>query len=130
MVSSTLTNFQSETVPPSSEPLNQAQQSPPTSAVDVASNLPESAGNTNNGDAAAAAASIEQPTASVTTPKWPGWPGDNVFRLVVPVLKVGSIIGRKGELVKKMCEESRARIRILEGPLGNADRIVSSHHNS
>ncbi|XP_031124854.1 RNA-binding KH domain-containing protein PEPPER-like [Ipomoea triloba] len=124
MVSSTLTNFQSETVPPSSEPLNQAQQSPPTSAVDVASNLPESAGNTNNGDAAAAAASIEQPTASVTTPKWPGWPGDNVFRLVVPVLKVGSIIGRKGELVKKMCEESRARIRILEGPLGNADRIV------
>ncbi|KAJ6995362.1 RNA-binding KH domain-containing protein PEPPER-like [Populus alba x Populus x berolinensis] len=56
--------------------------------------------------------------------KWPGWPGDNVFRLIVPVSKVGSIIGRRGELVKKMCDETRARIRILEGPLGISDRIV------
>lgn len=56
--------------------------------------------------------------------KWPGWPGDNVFRLIVPVLKVGSIIGRKGELIKKVCEETRARIRILEGPIGTSDRIV------
>ncbi|KAK6912379.1 K Homology domain, type 1 [Dillenia turbinata] len=59
-----------------------------------------------------------------TTVKWPGWPGDNVFRLIVPVLKVGSIIGRKGELVKKMCEDTRARIRILDAPLGTSDRIV------
>ena len=57
--------------------------------------------------------------------KWPGWPGDNVFRLIVPVSKVGSIIGRRGELVKKMCDETLARIRILEGPLGISDRIVS-----
>ncbi|XP_077235159.1 RNA-binding KH domain-containing protein PEPPER-like isoform X2 [Tasmannia lanceolata] len=56
--------------------------------------------------------------------RWPGWPGDSVFRLVVPVLKVGSIIGRKGELIKKMCEETRARIRILDGALGTTDRIV------
>ncbi|RWW37984.1 hypothetical protein BHE74_00056823 [Ensete ventricosum] len=58
--------------------------------------------------------------------KWPGWPGDNVFRLIVPVLKVGSIIGRKGELIKKLCEETKARVRILEGPIGVNDRIVSS----
>ncbi|CAK9170856.1 unnamed protein product, partial [Ilex paraguariensis] len=66
-----------------------------------------------------------EPTATAMTAvaKWPGWPGNNVFRLIVPVLKVGSIIGRKGELVKKMCEETHARIRILEGPLGTADRI-------
>lgn len=57
--------------------------------------------------------------------KWPGWPGDCVFRLVVPVLKVGSIIGRKGELIKKVCEETRARIRVLDGPLSSPDRIVS-----
>ncbi|XP_068634408.1 RNA-binding KH domain-containing protein PEPPER-like [Aristolochia californica] len=65
-------------------------------------------------------------TATRTTAekKWPGWPGDSVFRLIVPVLKVGSIIGRKGELIKKMCEETRARIRILEGALGTADRVV------
>ncbi|PIA44008.1 hypothetical protein AQUCO_01800223v1 [Aquilegia coerulea] len=56
--------------------------------------------------------------------KWPGWPGDSVFRLIVPVLKVGSIIGRKGELIKKMCEDTRARIRILDGVLGTTDRIV------
>lgn len=58
--------------------------------------------------------------------KWPGWPGDCVFRLVVPVLKVGSIIGRKGELIKKMCEETRARIRVLDGPISSPDRIVST----
>ncbi|KAL9250501.1 RNA-binding KH domain-containing protein [Drosera capensis] len=56
--------------------------------------------------------------------KWPGWPGDCVFRMIVPVMKVGALIGRKGELIKKMCEESRARIRVLEGPLGDPDRIV------
>lgn len=61
----------------------------------------------------------------VEVKKWPGWPGDNVFRLVVPVLKVGSIIGRKGELIKKLCEETKARVRILEGPIGVSDRIVS-----
>ncbi|KAL3534867.1 hypothetical protein ACH5RR_003328 [Cinchona calisaya] len=55
---------------------------------------------------------------------WPGWPGDCVFRLVVPVLKVGSIIGRKGELIKKMCEETRAKIRVLDGPISSPDRIV------
>ncbi|KAK4747366.1 hypothetical protein SAY87_026403 [Trapa incisa] len=59
-----------------------------------------------------------------TDKKWPGWPGDCVFRLIVPVLKVGSIIGRKGELIKKMCEETRARIRILDAPTGTPDRIV------
>ncbi|MCO5603024.1 hypothetical protein L7F22_057167 [Adiantum nelumboides] len=56
--------------------------------------------------------------------KWPGWPGDNVFRLVVPVSKVGSIIGRKGEFIKKMCEETRSRIKILEGIPGTPDRVV------
>lgn len=63
--------------------------------------------------------------------KWPGWPGHCVFRLVVPVLKVGIIIGRKGELIKKTCEETRARIRVLDAPLGTPDRIVSFpfHYN-
>nr|XP_010919772.1 RNA-binding KH domain-containing protein PEPPER [Elaeis guineensis] len=73
-------------------------------------------------DATAAPAPAQ--TQGVESKKWPGWPGDNVFRLVVPVLKVGSIIGRKGELIKKLCEETRARVRILEGALGTSDRIV------
>ncbi|KAK8918741.1 hypothetical protein KSP39_PZI021883 [Platanthera zijinensis] len=56
--------------------------------------------------------------------RWPGWPGENVFRLLVPVHKVGSIIGRKGEFIKKMCEESKARIKILDGPPGVPERTV------
>ncbi|GAB2302203.1 hypothetical protein Dimus_036220, partial [Dionaea muscipula] len=50
------------------------------------------------------------------------WPGDNVFRILVPAKKVGSIIGRKGEFIKKMCEETRARNKILEGPPGSLER--------
>ncbi|KAJ1296217.1 hypothetical protein BS78_01G282800 [Paspalum vaginatum] len=56
--------------------------------------------------------------------RWPGWPGDSVFRLVIPVLKVGSIIGRKGEIIKRLVEETKARVRILEGPVGATERIV------
>ncbi|XAR63593.1 hypothetical protein NMG60_11023589 [Bertholletia excelsa] len=56
--------------------------------------------------------------------KWPGWPGESVFRMLVPVQKVGSIIGRKGEYIKKMCEETRARIKILDGPPGTVERAV------
>ncbi|KAL6977864.1 hypothetical protein U1Q18_026647 [Sarracenia purpurea var. burkii] len=63
-------------------------------------------------------------TAVAAEKKWPGWPGICVFRLIVPVLKVGSIIGRKGDAIKKMCEETRARVRILDGPVGSSDRIV------
>lgn len=57
--------------------------------------------------------------------KWPGWPGENVFRMLVPVQKVGSIIGRKGEYIKKTCEETKARIKILDGPPGTTERTVS-----
>ncbi|KAL6968228.1 hypothetical protein U1Q18_034029 [Sarracenia purpurea var. burkii] len=56
--------------------------------------------------------------------KWPGWPGENVFRLLVPVQKVGAIIGRKGEFIKKICEETKARIKILDGPPGTTERAV------
>ncbi len=62
--------------------------------------------------------------------KWSGWPGDNAFRLMVPVQKVGGIIGRKGEFVKKMCEDTRSRIKILEGVPGTPDRIVCSSSSS
>ncbi|CAA2983248.1 flowering locus K homology domain [Olea europaea subsp. europaea] len=56
--------------------------------------------------------------------KWPGWPGESVFRILVPAQKVGSIIGRKGEYIKKTCEETRARIKILDGPSGTRERAV------
>ncbi|KAH6772467.1 RNA-binding KH domain-containing protein, partial [Perilla frutescens var. hirtella] len=56
--------------------------------------------------------------------KWPGWPGESVFRMLVPAQKVGSIIGRKGEYIKKTCEETKARIKILDGPPGTRERAV------
>lgn len=61
----------------------------------------------------------------VEVQKWPGWPGENVFRMLIPVQKVGGIIGRKGEFIKKMCEETKARIKILDGPHGSIERTVS-----
>lgn len=85
----------------------------------------------------AEAASTEAPSATDTTEadkkdkeladikaKWPGWPGYSVFRIVVPVLKVGGIIGRKGDLIKKLVEETRARVHVLDGPITSPDRIV------
>ncbi|KAF5789556.1 putative K domain-containing protein [Helianthus annuus] len=75
-------------------------------------------------DQPAAAPVPESDISSVTEKKWAGWPGDCVFRVIVPVLKVGSIIGRKGDLIKKMCEQTKARIRVLDGPVGNPDRII------
>lgn len=68
---------------------------------------------------------IEDPLTVVSEKKWPGWPGESVFRMLVPAQKVGSIIGRKGEFIKKIVEETRARIKILDGPPGTAERAVS-----
>lgn len=62
---------------------------------------------------------------AVAEKRWPGWPGETVFRILVPIQKVGGIIGRKGEFIKKMCEESKARIKILDGHPGIPERAVS-----
>uniref|UniRef100_A0A0D9Y149 K Homology domain-containing protein n=1 Tax=Leersia perrieri TaxID=77586 RepID=A0A0D9Y149_9ORYZ len=66
----------------------------------------------------------QQANAETDDKKWPGWPGESVFRILVPAQKVGAVIGRKGEFIKKMCEESRARIKVLDGPPGVPDRAV------
>ncbi|KAF8077235.1 hypothetical protein N665_1054s0012 [Sinapis alba] len=64
------------------------------------------------------------PETALDAERWPGWPGDCVFRVIVPVSKVGAIIGRKGDIIRKMCEETRARIKVLDGPTTTPDRIV------
>ncbi|KAL2942616.1 Flowering locus K homology domain [Bienertia sinuspersici] len=56
--------------------------------------------------------------------KWPGWPGESVFRMLVPGQKVGNVIGRKGEYIKKIVEETRARVKVLDGPPGSQERAV------
>ncbi|KAJ0250991.1 RNA-binding KH domain-containing protein PEPPER [Hirschfeldia incana] len=66
---------------------------------------------------------LNQPD-TIAAERWPGWPGDCVFRVIVPVSKVGAIIGRKGDIIRKMCEETRARIKVLDGPATTQDRVV------
>eukprot|EP00252_Welwitschia_mirabilis_P026163 TRINITY_DN844_c0_g1_i1.p1 TRINITY_DN844_c0_g1~~TRINITY_DN844_c0_g1_i1.p1 ORF type:complete len:442 (-),score=69.45 TRINITY_DN844_c0_g1_i1:562-1887(-) len=61
---------------------------------------------------------------SVEKNRWPGWPGENVFRMIVSVDKVGSVIGRKGEFVKKIFEETKARVKVLDGVRGTIERVV------
>ncbi|KAL7593324.1 hypothetical protein Lser_V15G33470 [Lactuca serriola] len=63
------------------------------------------------------------PAAETTIPKKKR-PGYCVFRVIVPVHKVESIIGRNGDLIKKMCEETKANIRVLKGPVSDPNRIV------
>ncbi|PON92615.1 Polyribonucleotide nucleotidyltransferase [Trema orientale] len=96
----------------------------PTIGSDVIGENPNSEPDSAPPSEPAAPAATTAATTTAADKRWPGWPGDCVFRLIVPVLKVGSIIGRKGELIKKMCEETRARIRVLDGAVGTPDRIV------
>jgi poly(rC)-binding protein 2/3/4 len=97
---------------------------------------PEHANNTNNevaGDLnkedqathGEEAGAKQQDIAVPDEQKWSGWPGESVFRILVPVSKVGAVIGRKGDFIKKMIEESKARIKVLEGPQGAPERAVS-----
>jgi hypothetical protein len=54
-----------------------------------------------------------------------GLDGENIFRMLVPIIKVGGIIGRKGEFIKKITEETKAQIKILDGLPGTSERAVS-----
>ncbi|KAL7593356.1 hypothetical protein Lser_V15G33469 [Lactuca serriola] len=60
------------------------------------------------------------PAAETTVPK----KEDCLFRVIVPALKAKNITGRNGNLIKKMCEETKAHIIVLEGPVWHPDRIV------
>ena len=71
-------------------------------------------------DPTAASASGRKPAE-----KWPGWPGQNAFRLIVPGSAVGSIIGREGKIIKRISEGTGARIHVISLPAGTTDCIVS-----
>ena len=47
-----------------------------------------------------------------------------MFRTLVPVQKVGSIIGHKGKFIKKITEGTKAWIKILDSPPGTSERAV------
>ncbi|KAK1305536.1 hypothetical protein QJS10_CPA10g01008 [Acorus calamus] len=110
-------SVEAETAAPAAEEETEASPATPTEPESAAADSEAPADTEKEEEETAVAA-------PVTEKKWPGWPGDNVFRLIVPVLKVGGIIGRKGELIKKLCEETRARVRILESGIRTSDRVV------
>uniref|UniRef100_A0A0D9XJP7 K Homology domain-containing protein n=1 Tax=Leersia perrieri TaxID=77586 RepID=A0A0D9XJP7_9ORYZ len=56
--------------------------------------------------------------------RYPGWPGTSVFRMLIPATKVGAIIGHGGERVRRLCEETKACIRVIGGHFAAAERAV------
>ncbi|XP_058736395.1 RNA-binding KH domain-containing protein RCF3-like isoform X1 [Vicia villosa] len=50
---------------------------------------------------------------------------DTVYRYLCPVRKIGSIIGRGGEIVKQLRAETKAKIRIGETVPGCDERVVT-----
>ncbi|KAL6641212.1 hypothetical protein ACP70R_019393 [Stipagrostis hirtigluma subsp. patula] len=63
-------------------------------------------------------------TSSAGENKYPGWPGTSVFRMLIPAHKVGAVIGHKGERVRRMCEETKACVRVIGGQLCAAEQAV------
>ncbi|VAH15858.1 unnamed protein product [Triticum turgidum subsp. durum] len=63
-------------------------------------------------------------TCSAGENRYPDWPGTTVFRMLISATKLGPIIGYKGERVRRLCEETKACIRIIGGHLAGAERAV------
>lgn len=122
-----------ETMPENSVPVenqgfeneNEEEQNDAVETQDNEQEEEQSGGDVDGADMEGGADLEGGAAEGVEEKKWPGWPGENVFRMLVPLQKVGGIIGRKGEYIKKTCEETRARIKILDGPPGTTERTVS-----
>uniref|UniRef100_I1NWT4 K Homology domain-containing protein n=1 Tax=Oryza glaberrima TaxID=4538 RepID=I1NWT4_ORYGL len=98
----------------------EAEQQP--SAPQPASSV--SAGKADEGEVGLEEGEVGKPL------RWPGWPGASVFRLVVATDKVGGLIGRRGDTIKRLCEDTRARVRVLDAAAAAAaNRIVDSDSN-
>lgn len=55
---------------------------------------------------------------------------DTVYRYLCPGRKIGSIMGRGGDIVKQLRSESKAKIRIGETVSGCDERVVTIHSTS
>uniref|UniRef100_A0A0E0M7N3 GTD-binding domain-containing protein n=1 Tax=Oryza punctata TaxID=4537 RepID=A0A0E0M7N3_ORYPU len=56
----------------------------------------------------------------------PGWPGTSVFRMLIPATKVGAIIGHRGERLRRLCEETKACVRVIGGHFAAAERAFNN----
>ena len=57
-------------------------------------------------------------------------PEDTVYRYLCPASKIGSIIGRGGEIVKQLRVDTKSRIRIGETVPGCDERVVTIYSSS
>ncbi|KAK9063589.1 hypothetical protein SSX86_017462 [Deinandra increscens subsp. villosa] len=57
-------------------------------------------------------------------------PEDTVYRYLCPNRKIGSIIGRGGEIVKQLRSDTQAKIRINETVPGSEERVVIIYSSS
>ncbi|KAK2661065.1 hypothetical protein Ddye_007598 [Dipteronia dyeriana] len=57
--------------------------------------------------------SVVEAEPSAAEQRWRGWPGQNVFRMIVPTASVGCILGNEGETIKRICRETRASVRVF-----------------
>ncbi|CAI9288493.1 unnamed protein product [Lactuca saligna] len=127
MAEDSISEHETEAMPENSVPVEiQDPENEQEDAVETQDNEEEQGGADVEDADMAGAAVVDTVAEGVVEKKWPGWPGENVFRLLVPVQKVGGIIGRKGEYIKKTCEETRARIKILDGPPGTTERTKTT----
>ncbi|XP_050204112.1 KH domain-containing protein At4g18375 isoform X2 [Mercurialis annua] len=55
---------------------------------------------------------------------------DTVYRYLCPLKKIGSIIGRGGEIAKQLRSESKSNMRISEAMAGFDERIVTVYSSS
>lgn len=55
---------------------------------------------------------------------------DTVFRYLCPVKKIGSVIGRGGEIVKQLRMDTRSKIRIGEAIPGCDERVITIYSPS
>lgn len=55
---------------------------------------------------------------------------DTVYRYLCPVKKIGSIIGRGGEIVKQLRVDTKSKIRIGETVPGSEERVVTIYSKS
>lgn len=57
-------------------------------------------------------------------------PDDTVYRYLCPVKKIGSIIGRGGEIVKQLRADTNAKLRICDAVSGCDERVVMIYSSS
>nr|CAD1836253.1 unnamed protein product [Ananas comosus var. bracteatus] len=51
-------------------------------------------------------------------------PIDTVYRILCPVKKIGSVLGRGGEIINALRDETRAKIRVADAIPGAEERVI------